>query len=83
MNTCDECRYWERNNEEKRRDMKSCIHPKMLKGYGIKAEQVMPDGIIVENDEGWGFFTGPKFGCVHWESEPQFGEQVWRAKMSK
>lgn len=33
-------------------------------GPGV-IERVDPDGVQVEDDEGWGFYVGPEFGCVH------------------
>jgi hypothetical protein len=31
--------------------------------YGINADN---DGLLVEDDEGWGMSPGPNFGCIHW-----------------
>ncbi len=44
----------------------TCISQKIQKSYGV----LMPDddGIVVENDEGWGILVGPDFGCVNWET---------------
>lgn len=40
-----------------------CQCPKILYGYhGIDAD---PDGMNVEDDEGWGMRPGPEFGCIH------------------
>jgi hypothetical protein len=40
-------------------------------GYGGKeAAAHLVDEVLVENDEGWGFLTGPEFGCVHFANEP-------------
>ena len=52
----------------------ACDHPKltapvMQKGYGVELSTIYPDGLVAENDEGWGFVTAPKFGCVHWEAK--------------
>jgi hypothetical protein len=30
--------------------------------YGVKSAK---DGMLVEDDEGWGFVPGPEFGCIH------------------
>lgn len=27
-------------------------------------DELAPDEVLVENDEGWGMSVGPKFGCV-------------------
>ena len=28
------------------------------------------DGVWIEEDEGWGFFTGPLFECIHFTARP-------------
>lgn len=33
---------------------------------GASLGAIPPDGVHVENDEGWAFRVGPMFGCVHW-----------------
>jgi len=69
MNTCDSCKWWELGHaaEYGRYGAQdgSCVHPKMLRGYG---KDVPVDGAVVEDDEGYGIVTGPKFGCVNWEA---------------
>ena len=40
-----------------------CNNPKFLIGYGEPAVPV--DGMLMEIDEGWGFYVGPEFGCIH------------------
>lgn len=54
-----------------------CESPKFVKGYHAAFaphdydewwQPMSPDGVHVENDEGWGFHVGPNFGCVHWAS---------------
>ena len=32
------------------------------------------DCVKVENDEGWGFYVGEEFGCIHFENEKDFEE---------
>ena len=37
------------------------------RGYGVDAEDLRSDEIVVEDDEGWAVSIGPDFGCVLWE----------------
>lgn len=46
----------------------ACQCPKMIYGYG-RAESD-PDGLSVEDDEGWGMVPGPEFGCIHHKEKP-------------
>lgn len=40
------------------------------RGYGVDAEDLQPDEVVVEDDEGWAASVGPDFGCVLWEFRP-------------
>jgi len=74
MNTCDGCKHWRRHTltHDNETLLGDCESPKFFKGYGFEAEEIVPDGVHVENDEGWALATAPKFGCVHWEAkEPE------------
>ena len=42
-----------------------CECPKFILGYNCKIGAL--DEVLVENDEGWGFYPGREFGCIHWE----------------
>ena len=59
---CRDCRW--HDFEEHRLDG-HCSHEKMISDYHRKTPI---DGIRTEDDEGWGFYVGPDFGCVHWEA---------------
>lgn len=48
-------------------DRGNCSCPKFRLGYHIL--DLQPDEVQVEDDEGWGFMTGPLFGCVHGEAK--------------
>jgi hypothetical protein len=72
MNTCDTCRFWTLDKSDVTGD---CSSPKWQRGYGIATTAIMPDGVLVENDEGWGFTTAPKFGCIHWTQHPPQGDK--------
>lgn len=65
MNTCDTCKHWTPCEL-----LGDCSSPKFIRGYSTKLSDVQPDGVAVEDDEGWAFQTGPKFGCVHWQESP-------------
>jgi len=45
----------------------SCRHPKFLLGYLHNFADMVPDGLWIEEDEGWGWIVGPEFGCIHFE----------------
>ena len=44
----------------------TCNQPKALLGYD-HAKDMPVDGVWIENDEGWGWFVGPDFGCINFE----------------
>lgn len=69
MNTCDGCKHWIQPTGSDNSPLGSCESPKFIKGYHYEDVEALPDGVRVENDEGWGFVTAPKFGCVHWEAK--------------
>lgn len=49
----------------------TCKHSKFLLGYYYSIDEFEPDGLLIENDEGWGWVVGPEFGCVHFEHKPE------------
>ena len=63
---CDECKYWD---DEEFFKIRSCSSEKWLKGYDVGEDEIEDDEVIVENDAGWAFETGPKFGCIHGEKK--------------
>ena len=72
MGHCKDCRYWSADVvkaevADRPRLGRICKHPKYFLGY--HHENVPQDGVQVENDEGWGFKTGPMFGCIHFNSD--------------
>jgi hypothetical protein len=71
MNTCDTCKHWKPGAGQRRYGLSGpalgdCGSPKWLEGYSVPPEDFEPDSVLVEDDEGWAFMTGPKFGCIHW-----------------
>jgi hypothetical protein len=71
---CGQCRYFDRVDDESGRQPTAdgyggCTNPKFFKGYNPDPDDLPPDGIWIENDEGWGCYVGPQFGCVHGEAK--------------
>ena len=64
MKTCINCRHVVRD-----RDELTCEHEKFKFGYGCLPEDIPSDGLHIENNEGWGWFVGPDFGCIHFEEK--------------
>lgn len=62
MERCKTCAYWKLSADPEKG--RTCKSPKVLRGYTYDQSDV-PDGLLVENDEGWGCITGPDFGCIH------------------
>ena len=66
MIKCSQCKFWELDKVEVADShLGSCDCEKFYIGYSFKIKEIANDGVIVEGDEGWGFFTGPDFGCIH------------------
>ena len=69
MNTCDQCAFYSEGPIPDRTNLGNCSCPKFVWGYDQKDDaKAMPDGVRVEDDEGWGFAVGPKFSCCHWQA---------------
>lgn len=64
MNTCYSCKFWSHNIDSG--DTGTCSSPSWLRGYNITLSDMKPESVYIEDDKGWGFQTGQKFGCVHW-----------------
>lgn len=67
--TCKDCTHWTRNSGGHSRPGATgfgiCGSDKFVKGYDTPWSEVPVDGMVVEDDEGWGFFTGEDFYCPH------------------
>ena len=72
--TCKNCKYFKENDQYSG----SCISDKFMIGYFSEfvdygdttrypQKIIHPDGVMIEGDEGWGFFVGKDFGCIHFE----------------
>lgn len=70
MGRCETCRWWGQRNhiygDDENGHLRSCGAPAIRYGYCVRVEDVAADGALVEDDEGWGMYTGPHFGCVQW-----------------
>jgi len=66
---CEHCRHWNPAAEDSRKPVGygSCNATAWKAGYFVP--DAAPDGVVVEDDEGWGFYTGPQFGCIHWTAK--------------
>jgi len=73
MNTCKTCNRWKKAEDiNYHRESLAfeiglgiCTCDKFDYSYS-DMENTPLDGVVVENDEGWGFYTGPNFGCIHY-----------------
>lgn len=66
MGQCKDCKLWIPKQGTK---LGTCDHPKHLTGYQWNPKGVPIDGLVVEDDEGWGWFSGREFGCVNFETQ--------------
>lgn len=70
MNTCKTCKWWREGVDEPWQTpppnrFGRCLSDKFCLGYDdVELES---DMVHVENDQGWGFWPGKDFGCVHWK----------------
>lgn len=66
---CRDCEFWTRKDSLEGSTFGSCLNEKFVQDYRYRDEQstLSRDAVVVENAEGWGFQTGPDFGCVHAE----------------
>jgi hypothetical protein len=75
VNTCDKCKYWSAPKVPYSRQIFNgeCAHSKFVYSSiykGIETE-TPEDGLMYwdYDDYSASFYTGPKFGCIHWEKE--------------
>lgn len=61
MEKCRTCMYWD-GPESDETGFARCEHPKMVE------PGVRPDGWWI-SDPAFSFYSGPEFGCVHYEGE--------------
>ena len=71
MVLCKDCQYWGTEVVLKGADnMRGCDHENVYVGYQYNDKHINwssppDDAIVVEGDEGWGFVSGPCFGCIN------------------
>ena len=63
---CKSCKYFE-INEDVPKGYGHC--GRWHEGYYVAMEEVKPNEVLVEDDEGWGNVVGPDFGCVLFEAK--------------
>ncbi len=63
MDRCATCLDWVPPTHDL--NLGECDSQKWKRGYHIRWEDVAPDEVLVEDDEGWAFHPGPEFGCIH------------------
>ena len=69
MITCDKCLHWTKGGIRGAEFLDSssafgcCDNPKFVLDHSENMTDL--DGVLIEDHEGWGFVTGPKFGCIH------------------
>ena len=68
---CKTCKYWYKITVPSNwyKGWGYCEHPKMLSGYNISPKNTTPDSTIIESEEGWSFYIGPEFSCIHYEKK--------------
>jgi hypothetical protein len=44
--------------------------------YGYGKDTTDPDGVAIEDDEGWGMIPNPQFGCIHHNSKENADEEA-------
>jgi len=75
---CKNCKYWDTERIAVRatppQGMGHCENPIIHEGYyyakyAASDRAIYTSGAIIEDDEGWGWFVAPNFGCVHFEAD--------------
>lgn len=64
--TCETCAHW--TTDEKTAPFGACASQRFFLGYHWTLDEVPRDGALIESDEGWGWLTGPDFGCIHFKA---------------
>lgn len=78
--TCGRCRFYAPEDGKAYGD---CTSPKIYKGYGEGARlrfEADPEGILVEDDEGWSILVGKDFGCINFKDRETMAEADLRAR---
>ncbi len=67
MNRCKTCKHFSPESNPYWAGLGSCS--RWHAGYHVKREEIADNEVLVENDEGWGAYVGPEFGCVLHEAK--------------
>jgi hypothetical protein len=70
MGLCKNCKYWDKDRDGFRfeKGMGHCENPIFHEGYDeAKDSETYNSGAIIEDDEGWGWYVAPSFGCIHFD----------------
>jgi len=70
---CRSCTFWKpRDNSH----LGECSRWDYRTSGDFDHSAIPTNGVIAENDEGWGALMGPEFGCVLWEegTRPEPGQ---------
>ena len=59
---CNDCKFWRKHQGD---ELGDCSCEKFKAGYQYYEKDILADECWVENDEGWAFYTGKEFGCIH------------------
>lgn len=62
---CEKCKFW---SGEEYQGFRTCEQPFAEIGYSMEPSRMPNNGLLIEGDEGWGWYVGPKFGCVNFEA---------------
>jgi len=62
---CKNCKYWA---QYELYHFGNCSNAKILTGYQYDLNSLPNDSALIEDDEGWAWYVGPEFGCVHFEA---------------
>jgi hypothetical protein len=70
---CATCKNWTDDTDDMHymgiKHVRRCASPKLAEPLGIPNDVDTSDMLIYSYDEGGRFYTGPNFGCVHWEAK--------------
>lgn len=64
MNTCDTCKWWGAGSWGSTDEIQSC--GKMENRDDTDGERI---AFAIDKEGNQGFFSGPKFGCIHHEAK--------------
>jgi hypothetical protein len=69
MNKCKGCKWWQEDGFWKNKTHKRCKQEKVSGGEDESVSHLDDAYIFSTDPQGETFWTGPEFGCVHWEQK--------------